>query len=474
MNAWLDEIKNYYIDKEGKFSHKTPKRAVLFPYTTNTPPVKTLEMLKNFQHICGEINRNLKVIKPEKSYDIDSLLDKITNKVESDNKKLLVDIIKKIAFSEDDNLYCFHPKIFYYILSKDSKTHLKSIGEFCTNVLFKNKTEVVPDYRKEGTENVFHDLILRYLPPLTNDSTPNKKKGYCFIDVGLSEVFFKDLEFISTPSLATKHLPELIKFYYLLYQLRSIEQLNYLFTDKKLEPIYFSLDWERLSKERPAYKEGWKRIEQQRGFKSNIVTMWSHANCIELLNYIPFKGLSSPFNYIDIKEWSQNADESDRNTAEESLNTLILFYKDNISKLGQDLTGKFDDSIDLLDDPIIAKAKLLFKIIHYQFINSERKNASLRYSQWFSRFVSNNFIKFRGRIGNTLAIDRQQMMFLTQLCIGKNKNKIRLRELWDELSLRGLAFDFDSKRQIVRLFEALNLLEKKSDSGDAQYVKQIF
>ena len=38
---------------------------------------------------------------------------------------------------------------------------------------------------------------------------------------------------------------------------------------------------------------------------------------------------------------------------------------------------------------------------------------------------------------------------------------------------RGLFFDRYSKEEIVNLLNTWNLIDKKSDSGDAQYVKQI-
>ncbi|KAB7651332.1 DNA phosphorothioation-dependent restriction protein DptG, partial [Bacillus sp. B2-WWTP-C-10-Post-4] len=37
----------------------------------------------------------------------------------------------------------------------------------------------------------------------------------------------------------------------------------------------------------------------------------------------------------------------------------------------------------------------------------------------------------------------------------------------------GIYFDRDSRKIIIGLYEKLNILEKKSDSGDAQYVKYI-
>jgi DNA phosphorothioation-dependent restriction protein DptG len=59
---------------------------------------------------------------------------------------------------------------------------------------------------------------------------------------------------------------------------------------------------------------------------------------------------------------------------------------------------------------------------------------------------------------------------LTRVCIG-SEDKIRLKILWDKLKDRGIVFDETTKLEITKLFEKINLIEKKSDSGDAQYVK---
>ena len=60
---------------------------------------------------------------------------------------------------------------------------------------------------------------------------------------------------------------------------------------------------------------------------------------------------------------------------------------------------------------------------------------------------------------------------MTALCV-KDK-KIRLNQLFEEYEKRGLFFDRYSKEEIIKLLTKLNLIDKKSDSGDAQYVKPI-
>ena len=50
---------------------------------------------------------------------------------------------------------------------------------------------------------------------------------------------------------------------------------------------------------------------------------------------------------------------------------------------------------------------------------------------------------------------------------------MRLNDVFSEFELRGVFLDNHSKSEVMRYYEKLNLIEKKSDSGDAQYVKRI-
>ena len=88
------------------------------------------------------------------------------------------------------------------------------------------------------------------------------------------------------------------------------------------------------------------------------------------------------------------------------------------------------------------------------------------------RFVQKNFAKRRGQLGYNLNITEDDIILMTKICINNNE-KLKLNKLFEEFELRGLFFDRDSKMKIVQLYEKLNLLEKKSDSGDAQYVKSV-
>jgi len=150
------------------------------------------------------------------------------------------------------------------------------------------------------------------------------------------------------------------------------------------------------------------------------------------------------------------------------LEEIIKIYKENItdiewSKLS--ISKQFSDNIS-------QKIFELFKTIDYQFNQSVRKKPYTGYKKWFEEFCKLNFLKRRGSLGYTLNITEEYLLFITKLCI-KHKEKIKLKDLFKEYNKRGLYFDRDSQTKIVQLFEKLNLIEKKSDSGDAQYVKTI-
>ena len=80
------------------------------------------------------------------------------------------------------------------------------------------------------------------------------------------------------------------------------------------------------------------------------------------------------------------------------------------------------------------------------------------------------FLKSRGSYGFVLNIERDMLYVITALCV---KSKMTTKDLFKEYEKRGLFFDSKSKDQILEYLTNLNLIEKKSDSGDVRYVKPI-
>ena len=118
-----------------------------------------------------------------------------------------------------------------------------------------------------------------------------------------------------------------------------------------------------------------------------------------------------------------------------------------------------------------ASVKFLFDSIKSQFEKSDRYRIYNSYSSKFEMYC-HKYLKSRGRSGLMLNLSEETLIFLTKLCI-KNQEQMRLKDVFREMELRGVYLDNQSKEQAAIYYEKLNLIEKKSDSGDAKYVKRI-
>ena len=67
-------------------------------------------------------------------------------------------------------------------------------------------------------------------------------------------------------------------------------------------------------------------------------------------------------------------------------------------------------------------------------------------------------------------MDLELLLLITQICIGNNE-EISFNHLMEEYKKRGLFFDDESRSEILHEFEKLNLIDKKSDSEEVQYVR---
>ena len=82
------------------------------------------------------------------------------------------------------------------------------------------------------------------------------------------------------------------------------------------------------------------------------------------------------------------------------------------------------------------------------------------------------FLKSRGgSYGYMFNLTQETVLMLTAICV--KEEKITLKALFEEYNKRGVFLDKESKELVVKFLEKLNLIDKKSDSGDAQYVKSI-
>ena len=472
--------KRYFKNKT--FSHVTGNQIKLLPFKTNPSGDTFSEDFKSFQGVVGELFRILNS-KTQVEFDKNSgsfklelketILKAAIDKVATEHKEEFKNMLTKLFFDEDHGLIKFNIKTLSYMNFINSNNAGKEISKFLFDIYLNDFLNDVVTNEDTSNENLLHQLIIQCLPELNEVSSKTKITGYFNLFPEIKEQFKEDFTFLSSNnSLLLKHVEDFFKYYYFHYLNQSLLELkDFGRGTSKVKPIYYTMDWETLSETRlSSHSLGWKQLNKC------SESIFAHINTLELLNYILVDG-NPVEDYKNIEKLVLSFNNEEKETFHKCVNELITFYTDNISSLD---TGKnWDDCERLLElslanenfeEAIYTSIYSLWFKIKYQFENSSRSKPYSDYSKWYSQYGKVNYTKQRGRLGNTTILSQELLLFLTRICIG-SEEKIRLKTLWDKFKDRGIVFDETTKLEITKLFEKINLIEKKSDSGDAQYVK---
>lgn len=471
--------------KNGSLSHKTGNRIKLMPFRTKFLDACTSDF-QSFQGIVGECFRlsNDKAFDKAFATDKESsfkkklrnhVLKEVMEKVNSDNTEEFKDIVINLFFEEDGGLIKFNKEVLPYMNFIHDHAQLYETARFFYDIFLDAETLNNEELVSSKNDNLFYQLIVDCMPDLKEKKKSAATNQYANLFSEIKVQFLEDFKFLASNEEAfLKHIEDLFKYYYFFYLTQLAHRFNSFGADANLNPFYFSMDWETLSESRMAYQYGWKKLAY------DLEGLFAHANTVELLNYITING-DSLGDYLNAKQkWTELSSEEQKQLIDKIKETS-KFYTDHVKGLTkaaswEDCEEKLNSFLDRNDskfpDELSRELVSLYRRVKYQFDNSERKAAHDRYGKWLNTFCKVNYTKTRGRLGSTTVLNQELLLFLTKLCVG-NKEKIRLNELWEKLNNRGLTFDEASKGEIIKLFERINLLEKKSDSGDAQYVKSI-
>lgn len=462
----MDENRVYELDfkkieedfnfSENDLRHCQGAEYKLLPYTVNEG-----NAVINFDGVVGSISRIIYDKKLEKDFNTDDFIENVIDQIAefegSNSKQSFKDIIQNMFI--DNNTFCnFHIKTLNYISSTNMD---EKIAKFLYSLFFDYELkETIKNQYDKNVENILYKLILNALPELSDKNYKNE--GYkCYLPF-IRNLFLEDLKFLATDEdLYKTSLKRFLEFYYMFYVSQMAIKLNQFESADLNNPnkIYYTLSFESISKNRTAYKYGWVLL------KEYINDLFSHAITLEFLNH---NNIEEQLGYKELFEIMSNDDGFIENQIESLCNSYISRRQDGI--VWNDFKVKRVSSGNNAFDKVYK----LFEAITFQFQGKTSKRARAKdgYKKWFIKFVENNFAKRRGSLGYNLNLTEEDIILLTKICI-KNNEKLKLGLLFTEFEKRGISFDRDSKSKIIQLYEKLNLLEKKSDSGDAQYVRSI-
>lgn len=464
------------------FKHPTGNTIKLFPFRTKGAE-KCGEEFRLFHGVVGECFRIAKGEKFDKKFNSDKaatfntklkthVIEEAKAKVYTEYDVQFEDILKSLFFEDDNRLIKFNGQVLPYMNFSEDHPALNEISRFFLDVLVDEETLRKVTQTEKSGDNLFYQLLVECLPNHEPCNYSIDTLKYSKEIEKINVLFNADFETLSKDNESLlSNIENLFKYYYFFYMTQLTKRLNQFGHLAEINPIYFTLDWEAISASRIGYEFGWKAIEPE------VWNLFSHANTIELLNYIVVNGnqLGSYEEILAIY------DKLDSNSGLKLIQLIQELREHYASLCPEDLEEDLNkteldqrkERITQADDSdLIKEIKYLYATVDFVLEKTGRKAAGKRYAEWIASFIKINYTKTRGNLGLTTNLTQEVLLFLVKLCVG-NEDKIRLNQLWKEMEKRGIIFDEGSKSEIIKLFERINLLEKKSDSGDAQYVKSI-
>ncbi|WP_214708024.1 MULTISPECIES: DNA phosphorothioation-dependent restriction protein DptG [unclassified Exiguobacterium] len=292
-------------------------------------------------------------------------------------------------------------------------------------------------------------------------STQFEKEGsysspYPCLFPNIKNQFKQDLIHLSqNPKFFLDNLNHLLVHYTFIVISQTVLQTNRFtkFNHEKIMPLFFLMEWEKGARWRTSYMSGYKLLKEQ------VEDFYKHEHALNIVCQIPAIKAKKNLYY-------HHLDELLTSTGEDAVATYIQSLYDwmnNFYTIYTAIETPFYTPEKTLDEAFRDLAKSISS-----GLSNENKS---RYPTAFDAFVLKFYKKHGGSLGSLLAVNQEQLLALIACSI--KQEKIELNKLWHELEARGLFFDHHSKEEIVGLLDKLNYLEKKSDSGDAQYVKSI-
>lgn len=455
---YTENIKKLRLSMQFKEDKKTGKHIInefapFLPFKTRNP--ERPKFGRKFVGVTGEVARVINSKKLVKDFNIELYIDNIINEVEckhKEDKKYLRELINDYLIDKGGDIKVFHANIFNYLQFTDDKEGVgeKDIAKFLYDVLFLNNDEIKKIFKDTDNKNMITKLILNKLAGLESQSSDVKYENKLKF---ITEVATEDFNFmIKHKEFFLKNFSNLLAYYYFYYITQFSIKINKKFSNEvdysKPEEIYYLLDWERASKNRRSDIKGYRYIKEE---SKNLLI---NINLVEHLNALfNVRGYS----LVEIKKMYDEASDVEKLNYLETIQQWIKEYRENFSLDEIETTLEFESLITCLINSLLEKI--------------EQATMS-RYALSIEEIGKRYFLKRRGSAyGYMLNLTQEMVLLLTAISI--KEEKITLKSLFSEYERRGVYLDQYSKELVIELLAKLNLVDKKSDSGDAQYVKTI-
>ena len=440
-----------YKKDTGKIEHNNLTKSPLIPFRSRADRA---DYSKGFKCILGEFAR----IELNKKWIDDSKINEIIGdivknpqvEIEEGCDEYLEKILKEYLFNDNNELNILNPYLFLYIpLSQNAHaTGEKEIALFLRDIFCRDNDELKDFFSETTSTHGFINLILNNIAPLEDETRESK---YIPILSNIVELFNEDISFaLNDETFLINNIGVILSYYYFFYISQLILKLNKFYDESigDIEQLYFLLDWESVSKNRKTITHGYDYLD------TNADYFAAKSSVVDQLNIL-FGGEYCLLG--DIYNKYLNLDSNSQKEFLKNLKKWVAIYHKARGYDEIELPDDFKELIDILTEDLNGD----------KGIDNEIRTS--RYPLNLRELCEAFFVKNRGRYGPVFNVNRELLLAISALCV--KEEKIKLNQLFVEYEKRGLYFDRYSKEEIEIFLTDLNLIDKKSDSGDAKYVK---
>ncbi len=394
-------------------------------------------------------------------------------KMPADDIERFIKVFNDVMF-ENDTLNVIDPSFFSFVPMKYfDKAHEKDkrLNKY------KSGQPKIADYYASIAENIQvlfetkeKDLFCEVVNEcLQKDSFGgNTKRDSYYVLPFIKDQFADDVKWLlkQNNNVIVKYLPLMLYFYasYSLMQtLMFMNKSNWQKSIDKPRPIAFMLSSERASEGQAAVKRGWSATDHLPETFLNKLS--AYAQTLDILNSM-FEDEDKLMTFQEILERFREMDYTDeaKEICENVLNTYQDFKYDLLD--GRDtephpIADKKEIDINSYEEFVNL---LLDRCLTYQSKDYPRMKVAL-YS------LVNIKLFEKRRDYSVLVLDNEMLLFLVAMMA--KDDRIRMEDLYKRFRDYGIEFSFQTKNDISDYLLKLNLLERKSDSGEAQYVRVV-
>lgn len=320
-----------------------------------------------------------------------------------------------------------------------------------------NQTHDIPGCE---SQNLFMDIVEN---ALKSQTSKDENEDCYFTPLFLRKRFQSDLEWLlwHEDCVIQKYLPLFLYYYAALSIIYTLIHTSCKKTiqAEKCDVICAILKGEKASENHDAVLQGWMKIQP----KDQMNTIFGRVLAMDICNTI--LGGNVGFYPEILERFNETPFEENKETLEK---ILTRYQEDKRNILIE--RRKNEKSVgDLISTDIQSYEEFIYKLEHI-CCRFQSNDYVPRIKKKVYDFLAIRLIELR-RSNYVIAIDNELLVFLIALATKSKKTK--LETVYKSLQDYGLRFNRASRQAIEAYLLKLNLLDRKSDSGEAQYVKVV-